>query len=325
MPKQITIDQFYDKFYNIVFSHPKMVEYLLKSFVQKDFIKDIDFSAVEKLNRKFVTEKFSNRECDIIHKIRYNDDDIYFYILIEFQSSTDDTMILRMLTYILLFYHDLMVNHKLKKLPPVFPIMVYNGDAHWNSAEKLDELIDSSFIKSSGLLEYIPKFAYYKIEINKFSEESLKTIDNLVAALFLVEKAEIKTITSVVEEFYKILEKETEARLKKMIRRLMRVYFRYRNLDVKLGDPGEVIPMLTASIQRFKEECKLEGINEGILKGKLEGLQEGKLEGKIEGKLEGLQEGKLKLAREFYHDGYPLDKLIAKTGFTAEQIKGVQD
>jgi predicted transposase/invertase (TIGR01784 family) len=289
--------------------------------VNKDFINDIDFSAIEKLNRKFVTEKFSNRECDIIHKIKYRGEDIYFYILIEFQSSTDETMILRMLTYILLFYQDLMVNQKLKKLPPVFPIMVYNGDAQWNSAEKLDDLIDSSIIKSAGLMEYIPKFAYYKIEINKFSAESLKTIDNLVAALFLVEKSEIRDVAQVVGEFYKILEKETELRLKKMIRRLMRVYFRYRNLDVKLGEPEEVIPMLTASIQRFKEECKLEGKIEGKLEGKLEG----KIEGKLEGKLEGKVEGKLELARDFYRDGYPLEKIIEKTGFTAEEIKGDQN
>ena len=58
-----------------------MVEYLLKSFVHKDFIEDIEFSTLEKLNRKFVTEKFSNRECDIIHKIKYKGEDIYFYIL----------------------------------------------------------------------------------------------------------------------------------------------------------------------------------------------------------------------------------------------------
>jgi len=34
-------------------------------------------------------------------------------------------------------------------------------------------------------------------------------------------------------------------------------------------------------------------------------------------------EGKLELAREFYRDGYPLEKIIEKTGFTAGQIKGV--
>ena len=316
MKNPMTIDKFYDKFFNIIFSHPKMVEYLLKSFVKKDFIDGIDFSAIEKLNRKFVTEKFSNRECDIIHKVKYKGEDIYFYILIEFQSSTDDTMILRMLTYIMLFYQDLMNNQKLKKLPPVFPMLIYTGSDDWNCAEKLDELIELSGIKSNDLLEYIPKFEYYKIVINKFSDESLKKIDNLVGALFMVEKADIQNIAEIVEKFYKILEQETELRLKKLIRRLMNAYFRYRNLDVKLGEPKEVIPMLTASIQKFKQECKLEGKLEGIIEGKLEG----KLEGIIEGKLAGRKETKIELAQKMI--GYlKISEIANITGLTEEEIK----
>ncbi len=49
-------------------------------------------------------------------------------------------------------------------------------------------------------------------------------------------------------------------------------------------------------------------------------FNKGKVEGEIKGEIKGVVKGKLELARELYRDGYPLEKLIEKTGFTTEQI-----
>jgi hypothetical protein len=51
------------------------------------------------------------------------------YLLIEFQSTVDKYMSLRVLRYIGEFYESILQHLKGKKLPPVFPLMLY-GSMH---------------------------------------------------------------------------------------------------------------------------------------------------------------------------------------------------
>lgn len=57
---------------------------------------------------------------------------LYVYLLLEFQSSNDTYMAVRILTYIGLLYQDLIKSGKTsaRKLPAVFPLVLYNGNAH---------------------------------------------------------------------------------------------------------------------------------------------------------------------------------------------------
>ena len=61
---------------------------------------------------------------------------MYLYILIEFQSSVDPWMAVRVMTYIGLLYQDLIKQKQVlkgRRLPPVLPIVLYNGDAKWTA------------------------------------------------------------------------------------------------------------------------------------------------------------------------------------------------
>ena len=71
-------------------------------------------------------------------------------------------MALRMLRYILEFYSSLRKQDpKLKVLPPVFPILLYNGEARWTAPENFADLIDNRIS-----LDFIPQFRYFKIAEN---------------------------------------------------------------------------------------------------------------------------------------------------------------
>lgn len=70
---------------------------------------------------------------------------VYVYLLLEFQSTPDPWMPLRIQVYVGLLYQHLLRERSLSsrgKLPPVFPLVLYNGDTRWNVAETLRELIE---------------------------------------------------------------------------------------------------------------------------------------------------------------------------------------
>ena len=68
----------------------------------------------------------------------------YLYLLREFQSNPDPWMAVRVLVYVGLLYQHLIRENRLAahgKLPPVFPLVLYNGDARWNVAQEVKDVI----------------------------------------------------------------------------------------------------------------------------------------------------------------------------------------
>jgi hypothetical protein len=52
------MDKFSDRGYKKLFTHPRMIEDLLRAFVKADFVDQIDFSSLKKTNVSFVTKDF---------------------------------------------------------------------------------------------------------------------------------------------------------------------------------------------------------------------------------------------------------------------------
>ena len=108
----------HDSGYKKLFANKTIFRELIQSFVHETWVKDIDFEACETLDKSFISDHYKQTESDIIYKLRLKDKEIYIFILIEFQSTVERFMALRMLNYITNFYMDyLKSNKKVKKLP----------------------------------------------------------------------------------------------------------------------------------------------------------------------------------------------------------------
>ncbi len=110
----------HDSGYKKLFSNPVIVKELLLNFVDEQWIKELDYDTLERIDKSFVTEEFINRESDIIYKINFKGEEIFIYLLIEFQSSVDKFMSLRILRYITEFYEYLVSAKRLKNCPRYF-------------------------------------------------------------------------------------------------------------------------------------------------------------------------------------------------------------
>jgi hypothetical protein len=78
-----------------------------------------------------------------------------------------------------LLYQDLIKAKQLPKdgkLPPVLPIVLYNGVKPWDAAEELDELIETV---PPGLEAYRPSLRYLLLDEGRFSEAELTRLPPL--------------------------------------------------------------------------------------------------------------------------------------------------
>ena len=135
----------HDSGYKKLFSNQTIFRQLLETFVNQEWVDNLDFASCEPLDKSFISEHYKETESDLIYKIQFHDREVYIYILIEFQSTVEPFMALRVLNYITNFYMDFLVNNRdVKKLPAVFPIVLYNGEAPWTAPVNLSALIEQN-------------------------------------------------------------------------------------------------------------------------------------------------------------------------------------
>ena len=180
----------HDNGYKALFSHPEMVADLIRGFIHEDWVRDLDFSTLERVEGRFVTRRFQRRESDAVWRLRWGGDRwLYVYLLLEFQSTVDSFMALRMMVYVGLLYQHLLRQKLIsrgEKLPPVLPLVLYNGVGPWNAALDIAELIERV---PGGLERYRPQMRYCLLDERRIATEELEPLRNLAAALVRLEKS----------------------------------------------------------------------------------------------------------------------------------------
>jgi len=154
----------HDNSYKLLFSHPEMVKDLLIGFVKEAWVEQLDFSTLEKVSGSYVSDELRDREDDIIWRVRWGDDWLYVYLLLEFQSSIDKYMAVRVMSYLGLLYQDLVRQKAFTpngKLPPVLPVVLYNGETRWSAAQNVAELVEQV---PGGLEHYCPNLSYLLLD-----------------------------------------------------------------------------------------------------------------------------------------------------------------
>ncbi|MBF0548138.1 MAG: Rpn family recombination-promoting nuclease/putative transposase [Candidatus Riflebacteria bacterium] len=283
-----------DLSYRLIYSNPRAVADLLKGYVNLPWIKNLDSSMFELVNCTNISEKFDERRDDLVWKITFQDKCLYIYLILEFQSKTYHWMPLRIMAYVALLYQQIIKNKKLKSgdlLPPVLPIVLYNGRPVWNSPADVSELV----MKVPGAFEkFIPKISYFLIdEVNRTAKlpDSFK---NIASAMFELEKSkDLKTIRSVVKKLVVWLNDEEQSTLARALAIwIRRVLLRVKHKDSylpELENLKEVQTMLAETLEDLVGKWK----NDGMKKGEKIGEKRGEKKGEKKGEKIGEKKGKI--------------------------------
>jgi len=172
----------HDRRYKQLFSHPLMVRRLIESFVDEPFLSSEEIIAVEPVEKETIAAYIESRESDVLWKVRTRTSELYIYVLIEFQSSVEHDMPFRFLEYVARLYQLWLRVHGGTKVPPIFPVLLYNGDERWTAARSTQAMHEAGAMPN----QYFPQFSYYPILINEISLESLARIHNAASSRALL-------------------------------------------------------------------------------------------------------------------------------------------
>jgi len=278
----------HDSSYKHLFSTPELVRDLILGFVPDEWLHSLDYTTLEKIPGSYISEDLTGRADDVVWRVQVGGVWVYLYLLIEFQSTVDKHMALRIMVYIGLLYQDLIKRGEVLSeglLPPVLPIVLYNGRRKWTAVTDIVELIPAV----PGLVEqFKPRLKYLLIDENSYSDDDLASLKNLVAAVFRIEHP---TNPQSIRELIGLLGEWLTDRPD--LRRMFAIWIRatlmrkpkYRMVLPEINDLQELNVMLADKLEEWAHEYMAEG--EAI--GKAEGVQQGVRQGVQQGEMLALQ------------------------------------
>ena len=181
-----------DPVYKRLCAFPEVVEDLLRSLFPGETLGAVDWPSLGRLPASYVSDDFRQRHGDAVWRVRLRPGDgrgkwLYVLVLLEFQSTTDDIMALRVLQYTAMLYHELLREGAAKpgRLPPVLPVVLYNGESKWRAAREMRELIADP---GENLAQYQPSQRHVVLDERHASADDTH-LRRLTRAFLLLEQS----------------------------------------------------------------------------------------------------------------------------------------
>ena len=265
----------HDAAYKLLFSHPRMVEDLLRGFAASGWSDSLDFSTLEKLPSELVSDDLRRRSGDGVWRVRFRDEWLYVLVLLEFQSTVDPHMALRILVYTGLLYQDLVRRRSTgddSRLPPVLPVVLYNGRRPWTAPADMSELIAPA---GEDLARYQPAQRYFVLDGRRRKDDDLPW-SNLVSAVVRLENSRTPVdLKRVVDALVEWLPGPGQREIKRSFREWIRLVLAQKGFDVSelpsRPQLEEVQTMLADQIQDWLDEAEEKGFTRGLARAMAQG------------------------------------------------------
>lgn len=265
----------HDGWYKRLFAHRNTVRDLVRAFVREPWVEELDFNTLKPVSPSLVGDKLERREADAVWEVTFRGQPLYVCLLVEFQSTVDRTMALRVAAYVLLLYQalDRHKKHVAGSLPPVLPVVFYNGEAPWTAARQVSELIAPG---PRELAEWRPRLSYLLIDAHRRAAEPLPP-DNLAAAICRLEACRsTEEMDRVLADVAPALAREQSVQ-RTVLDWLVRELVPHRLPGETLEKPATVkeLRKMLQTRRTWAEMAKDDGLREGLEKGRKEGRREG--------------------------------------------------
>jgi len=255
------IHHIHDKTYRNFFENKGIFLELLQSFVKETWTAELKAEQLIEDKSHYILRDFEEAEADIVYRASIEGREVVFCILLELQSTVDYSMPIRLFYYIAEIWRKYLkgfekeaVKKKAFNLPPVIPIVLYNGDKSWTAATSFKDKIQNADMFS----EYVIDFKYILINVNDYSKEDLVAIQNTVSAVFLldqkIDSIEFIERAALVATEFKALSEEHKLKLKDWLDYVIEAPIRQVVLNLLEASEEEVSKMTANITKTFRDE-----------------------------------------------------------------------
>lgn len=271
------VNNHHDTGYKELFSYPEFVQQLIEGFAPAEIARLMDFSTLKSHSGSYITPLFEEKIEDVVWSVNVNwqgmAQEVYLYILLEFQSSVDRTMPVRLMHYAACFYSELLKQKVItpgQGLPPVFPVVLYNGSERWSASLDLYDLI---MPEPPGLLQvYQPRMRYYLVDEGRYTDEQLGLVQSPLSGVFGIEKASTNRqgLQQAVDRIVAIIQADPhKERIDKIITRWLKRHLQRLGAEVDLNQLNSLVEdkdMLAENLENWAQQERQEGEKLGIEK-----------------------------------------------------------
>ena len=163
---------------------------MLHTFLTADWIDQIDEQDLKLIDKSFILPSYRSQESDIVYQCRLKGKEVIFYVLLELQSTVDQQMPWRLLQYMVEIWrklsgdvHSRSRSQLAYRLPPILPIVLYNGYERWTAQIQFKDYVANGDIFGDILLN----FSYYLLDIKRWTPKDITQLKQLLPlALHLV-------------------------------------------------------------------------------------------------------------------------------------------
>ena len=277
MLKNREVHHEHDVGYKHIFSHKATFLEFLRSFTKKEWanlIKEEDLILVDK---SYILADFEEEESDILYKVKINGQEVIFYVLLEFQSKVDFQMPMRLLFYMTEVWRDILKNtdkntrkRKSFKLPAIIPIVLYNGKNKWTANMNFKEMLSGYELFEDNIVN----FKYMLFDINRYDDEELLNMSNLVSAIFLLdqemnEEELIRRLRKIIYVLKKISPEQFNVFkqwLKNIVKPRLKEEMQKQVDDVLNKSNQEEVDVMVSNLGKTLDNIEKKGIEKGIEK-----------------------------------------------------------
>ena len=265
----------HDEIYKKLFAFPRLVQDLLRGFVAGPWSKAIDLKTLEKLPAEYVSDDLSTRRGDAVWRVRLRGErGLYLLVLLEFQARDEPRMALRILTYTSLLYEELVRNGAVaahEALPPVLPVVLYNGESAWRAAPEVRDLIAPV---GPSLAPYQPTQRYCVVDERHLREDDLPGGNVMTAVVLLEQSRSPADLERVLEVLASWLRGPDDGKLRRAFVDWVRL------LAERLVPAGSAVPRvatleeLRMSLEERVAEWPKQWMREGLERGLGQGIEQ---------------------------------------------------
>jgi len=272
----------HDHLFKEAFSHIESAVGFFQHYLPENIRDRLDWGTLKLQPGAYTDEALRGSESDLLYTVQIDQSPALLYCLFEHQSTPDAWMPLRLLRYILGIWEQCRKqNPTAKRLPPVLPLVLFQGGATWAADLSLSGLIDIP----DGLAPYQPEFRHLLVDLNHIDADDLQ--GTLIAKTSLLAlKASHQGLHNELPRLFLLLaEMMQQDSSLSMIRTLLR-YICIVDNNTDLTEYMKQIeavnvPALEEELMTIAEQLRKEGRQQGMQQGRQEGRQEGMQQGEI--------------------------------------------
>ena len=284
--------EFHDAAFKRWFDHKRMVEDLLRGFAPPAVVEALDFASLEQLPAEYADDEAGRSSGDAVWRVRFRgaaDEWLYLLVLLEFQSTVDRHMAARILAYTARMYLKLVRGGEAPpdgRLPPVLPVVIYNGERRWSAAAEMAETIAAV---GAALAPFQPRQRHLVIDEHALRVEDLPE-GNVVSAQIALEQGSVPEMASVLRRLSALLAGEEHASLRRAFAELTLGM-------VERSAAARTHPELASALRAAVETGGLNAMGSVLARRIDEYIEAGVERGRVEGLKLGLERERAMLSR----------------------------